>query len=388
MFQTLFSKEEKKVEYIELIYDLIFVYIVGRNNSLLHTAAGGFIPPAAYLTYIITTMIALQIWYFSVLFINRYGSNRLIEHIGLFINMFLLYYMADATRASWQESYLKYNIAWGLILINLAVQYLIRLRRCEQCDLRHPAYIRFQIFFLLAQAGIVFLSIPVYLTTGFPASPFALLFGLIAAVLYNRSSRLMEVDFAHMSERVMLYVVFTFGEMIISIAVYFETGFSLTGFFYSLMAFLIVVGLFFIYGYFYNNVIDRERVTAGAGYMFLHIFLITALNNLTVSLEFMREPAIDLAAKTFFLVVSFLIYFFFLFLLQRYAKCGSRPTRRFTALFFLLSGIFVLLMRLFGANSIAGMTICVSFIYGMLALFLLRGRQIRKKIESASCTKD
>lgn len=30
------KKEEKKVEYIELIYDLIFVYIIGRNNSLLH----------------------------------------------------------------------------------------------------------------------------------------------------------------------------------------------------------------------------------------------------------------------------------------------------------------------------------------------------------------
>lgn len=38
------QKEEKKVEYLELIYDLIFVYIIGRNNSLLHAAEGGFIP--------------------------------------------------------------------------------------------------------------------------------------------------------------------------------------------------------------------------------------------------------------------------------------------------------------------------------------------------------
>ena len=27
-------KKEKKVEYLELIYDLIFVFIIGRNNSL------------------------------------------------------------------------------------------------------------------------------------------------------------------------------------------------------------------------------------------------------------------------------------------------------------------------------------------------------------------
>ena len=29
-------KEEKKVEYLEIIYDLIFVYVIGRNNTLLH----------------------------------------------------------------------------------------------------------------------------------------------------------------------------------------------------------------------------------------------------------------------------------------------------------------------------------------------------------------
>ena len=28
-------QDEKKVEYIELIYDLIFVYLIGRTNSLL-----------------------------------------------------------------------------------------------------------------------------------------------------------------------------------------------------------------------------------------------------------------------------------------------------------------------------------------------------------------
>ena len=42
-------KEEKKVEYLELIYDLIFVYIIGRNNSLLHHMTDGFIQPKMFL---------------------------------------------------------------------------------------------------------------------------------------------------------------------------------------------------------------------------------------------------------------------------------------------------------------------------------------------------
>ena len=42
------KSDEKKVEYIELIYDLIFVYVIGRNNLLLHDFAGGFVRRMKY----------------------------------------------------------------------------------------------------------------------------------------------------------------------------------------------------------------------------------------------------------------------------------------------------------------------------------------------------
>lgn len=49
-------REEKKVEYLELIYDLIFVYIIGRNNSLLHHVENGFVPAAAFLAYVLCSL--------------------------------------------------------------------------------------------------------------------------------------------------------------------------------------------------------------------------------------------------------------------------------------------------------------------------------------------
>ena len=79
--------EEKKVEYIELIYDLIFVYIVGRNNELLHVIHNGFIAPTAFLTYLLTALIILQIWYYTTLFINRYGENDKLMYVGIFVNI-------------------------------------------------------------------------------------------------------------------------------------------------------------------------------------------------------------------------------------------------------------------------------------------------------------
>ncbi|MGX8699619.1 MAG: low temperature requirement protein A, partial [bacterium] len=40
------------MEYIELIYDLIFVYLVGRNNSLMDQLAGGFVTAETLITYL------------------------------------------------------------------------------------------------------------------------------------------------------------------------------------------------------------------------------------------------------------------------------------------------------------------------------------------------
>ena len=119
----------------------------------------------------------------------------------------------------------------------------------------------------------------------------------------------------------MLYVVFTFGEMIIVIAEYFEGGLNGSSVYFSLMCFLIVVGLFLCYGVLYDRIIDRERMDNGMGYMMLHVFLLFGMNSLTTSLEFMRDEAVALWPKTIFLILSFLLFFVCLFWLQnKYSK--------------------------------------------------------------------
>ncbi|MBO6054326.1 MAG: low temperature requirement protein A, partial [Oscillospiraceae bacterium] len=66
-------RDEKKVEYIELIYDLIFVYLIGRNASLLDRVEAGFVSFETLVNYVISSLIVLQIWNYTTLFINRFG---------------------------------------------------------------------------------------------------------------------------------------------------------------------------------------------------------------------------------------------------------------------------------------------------------------------------
>lgn len=374
------QKEEKKVEYLELIYDLIFVYIIGRNNSLLGHVEGGFISGEVFLGYVLCTLAVIQIWTFSTFYINRYGRNGVRDHVFLCINMYLLYYIADGTSLHWQASFYQYGFAWMLILVNIGAQYLIELRKRRdapwECSL-----IRRRAAILLIEAALVLVNILVYRIWGVFIAWLPILFGIVATAASGRLSALVPVDFPHLTERAMLYVVFTFGEMIIAIALYFEGGFSPNSVYFSLMAFLIVVGLFLSYGELYNRIIDRELTTTGTGYMLLHVFLIFALNNIAVALEFMREEHVALMPKTLFLIGSFVLYYAFLFLLELFAKEGCRRNRRFLLSIVLIGLSFVCLMLLFRAQMYINIALTVVYVFGIFLLLCRFANKISQEQE-------
>ena len=376
--------EEKKVEYIELIYDLIFVYLIGRNNSMVGHISGGFIDPSVFLTYVLCTLITIQIWYLTTLFINRYGDNGLSEYIGLFINMFLLYYMGDATRVHWQALFYRYNIAWALILLNLMVQYLIKYRKAASEAPWEKDNILFFVRMLAAMIAVIAVGIPLYAPLGVPLTPVAMLTGIVFTVAGRKRLDLVAVDFPHLTERVMLYVVFTFGEMIIAISVYFEETFTLTTFYYALCAFLIVAGLFTSYGFLYDRLLDREMTISGNTYMLLHIFIIFSLSSLTLSLEFMHEPEIALVPKTVYLIASFTMYYVFMFALAPFIKQFSGGIRNFRT-FIISLVIFIVLMAALYRHPALSIMVSVLMTFWIWYLEYLYWKRIIVPAEEQEC---
>ena len=374
----LFHGGEKKVEYIELVYDLIFVYLVGRSNALLHTIENGFFSANTYLTYIVATLVILQVWYFSTLFINRYGTNGAADHVCLFINMYLLYYLGDGTRLE-GGYYVRYNVAWGLILLNLAAQYFLKLRRSGGMMPWEDRHLKYHMRLLLLQSVLILLSIPLYNVTHIALSWVTLAVGFVAAAFTARIDALMPVNFEHLTERVMLYIVFTFGEMVVAIAEYVEGGFGVNTVYFSLMAFLIVGGLFLSYGVLYNHIIDRERQTTGTMYMYIHIVLVIALNNITVALEFMREPEVADTAKNIFLVASFLAYYVFLFFIGYFAHESYRAGGGYFAKLAALSAAFALAMALCYRNSWISIAVSVLYVYAMFGMIVRRWKAVEKQ---------
>lgn len=360
-------KEEKKVEYLELIYDLIFVYVIGRNSSLLREVHGGFVSTEMFLAYVLCSLAVIQIWNYSTFYINMFGRNKLRDHIALFFNMYLLYYIGEGTRVHWQSFQTQYHIAWALILLNIGVQYFIE-RRSHPDDPDAQRVCSRMMVPLFIEAAIVLLALPFDHRFGGLFAAAAIVTGIVVTWALSDRHRESRVDFTHLTERAMLYVVFTFGEMIIAIATYFEGGFSARSVYFSLLCFLIVVALFLCYGVLYDHIIDREKSTTGMAYMMIHIFLIFGMNCITTSLEFMRDEAVALWPKTLFLIGSFLLYFLCLFALQsKYSKPDLGLCRRVTMPVGILTLVFVVLMLLLRAYPMLNIFVSVVYVF---ALFL------------------
>ena len=377
---TLLEQKEKKVEYLELIYDLIFVYMVGRNNSLLHHFSNGFVDPNAFASYVLVTLAIIQIWNFTTFYINMFGRNGVRDHIFLFVNMYLLYFIGQSTRADWHAYQTQYHIAWGLILVNIGLQYVIELRN-HKMDLWNREFIKRMAAVLFTESVFVFLAAIPNPTTGLILSVIAVLTGIFMTSINRKTSAGGQVDFAHLTERAMLYVVFTFGEMIIAVSGYFigDGSWDWNVIYYSLMGFLVVVGLFLIYGVIYDNVIDREGDYDGMPYMALHIFIIFFMNNITASLEFMREEEILLMPKMLLLIGSLVGYYVFLFSLKGHIKPCYGKNRTAILIAAGVTVLFAVLMILFRERAAVHILLTVLYVFSMFAMlyrFVLTHREM------------
>ncbi len=367
------TQKEKKVEYLELIYDLIFVYVIGRNSLPLHRLTNGFLLGEQFLTYILCTLTVIQIWSFSTYYINMHGRNGVRDHVFICVNMFLLYFVGRGIRPGYRFFLPQYHIAWGLILLNIGIQYLIERRNhTDEPEIARQTVHRAAV--LITEAALVFLSMPLQQKTGVYMAPAAILFGTVATTIHGKRAQVLLVDFPHLTERAMLYVIFTFGEMVVALAGYFDGGFDLNTVYFALMAFLIVVGLFLSYETVYNHLIDRERQSSGLGYMLLHILLIFALSTITTALEFMQIESVALIPKMLMLLAAFMLYFASLLGTLRYSKDGCRPNRGFLTAMAAAAVCFVILMLCLRNRMDLNIALTVLYVFGVFLMLYRLGK--------------
>lgn len=304
------------VSNIELFYDLIFVYCISVLTSLCHHVEGGFLDLGTWLIFLFSYLAVLQVWFFTTLLMNRFGEQSASDNLCLFVNMFLLYFMASGIQSDWASSAHVFNLSWALILANQALHWELKRQTISNLDASDLRMIDHTVITLVAQALIALAASFLPFRLSVSASWVALLLGCTvwgwSSAYKAKSSR-----FAHIAERCSLLTIVAFGEMVVTLSTYIGNTSSLV---YPIFVFTLMVGLFLIYIFEHDNMLDHHHPTHGMAYMTISAWLIICLGNLTVALEYMTIREVDTMPKSIFLNGCLVAYLFSSFAIARYNK--------------------------------------------------------------------
>ena len=304
------------VSNIELFYDLIFVYCISVLTSTMHHVHGDFFDLSQWLDFTFAYLVVLQVWFFTTFLMNRYGDHSPGDNVCLFVNMFLLYFLANGISAGWENSVFTFNIAWALILANLFVHWVLKRVRYDNLDHDDKVIMNRTAAVLAIELVMVVIALFLPRETSVWLSWAALLFGAVVftqSKVYDRKP----ARFPHLVERCSLITIVAFGETIVAIAIYMSGSMSI---WYSILIFALVVGLFLIYIYERDNMTDHHKNTNGMVYLTITGWIILVIGNITVGLEYMPMEEIAYGPKSIYLAASLVLYLLTSFLLGFYNK--------------------------------------------------------------------
>lgn len=315
------------VSNIELFYDLIFVYCISALTSLCHHVENGFLSLSTWTLFCFAYLVVLQIWIFTTFLLNRYGDRSALDNLCLFTNMFLLYYLASGIHADWESSRVTFFLAWAGICVNLAVHWGIKRWRYTNLDEDDRHIMTLSIRMLLAQAvGAIVAALA-------PLLPSVIIAGLtlvVGAAIFRASPTFgsKTARFSHLAERCSLLVIIAFGEMVVSISSYMNQASSPV---FPVLVFVLVVGLFLIFMYEHDTMLDHNKQTDGSDYQAIICWIILIIGNLTVALEYMTKQDVAFEPKSIFLTVFLVLYLLTSFLVGFYHKPKFAWSRAFVA---------------------------------------------------------
>ena len=308
------------VSNIELFYDLIFVYCISVITSLMHHVEGSFPTWETWVIYLFTFLVVLQVWFFTTLLINRYGDRSVSDNICLFFNMFLLYFLSTGVQTDWAETAFTFNASWALILTNLLVHWVIKLVSYDNLDEDDRGIMRTVITVLATELAFVTAAVFLEGMPGVIVTYIAIIFSFSAfsiPAFYRRIFRNKPAQFGHLAERCALLTIVAFGETVVTISSYMVTGLSMV---YSALVFALVVGLFLIYIFEHDNMLDHHMKTDGLSFTSITVWMILIIGNLTVALEFMTMEHIAFLPKSIYLMMCLILYLLTSFMLGRYNR--------------------------------------------------------------------
>lgn len=298
--------KEKKVELIELFYDLIYVYAISRMTMLIEEPTGGTIPLSGFFRYLIVSFVILQVWLYLTNYINRYGQWEWWEFGITCVNMTATVYMTNTISLDWGGMAATFNLSMLVMLLCVAAMYFIQTVRQKQ----DTGAAKNSLLILTVDCTLYLCTFIVSLTSAGQAVLWldvaAVLVGAFLPFFIRGNFDKSIINFPHLAERFELITIITFGEAIVGMTEYFDVHhFSLK----PILVFAVLLGLFGGYVVQIHYLMEHERSERALRLMFGHYFVVISLNLLTVALKLIHSTEMNSVALAVMIAASLTVFY-------------------------------------------------------------------------------
>lgn len=337
---------EKKVTWLELFYDLLFVAAVSKaSHVLLHVESG--VISVEYLSKFI--LIFVPIWWAWVgqsLFVNRFGQDIFSHRIFLILQLFFVLIMTASLSVNFDQYYMPFLIGYVGLRAMTAIQYLT-VNKNEAADRKITArYLgsRFWIGLVISALSLFFDSWIRYLVL-YAGITVDILLPLIGRKYLVKSP----INTHHLLERFSLFTLILLGESVVSIlAVLQSSHWTWQSIVFALLTFLLIIAMWWQY---FDNVekkVDKSIETAGQTIIYGHLFIYISLSMIAASIQLLFLEQLNYTFMLFFIFGSVLLYFFSTTLVfHKYRRFRQRLGIFHLALLLGLLGVFFAVDLLF-----------------------------------------
>ena len=348
----------KKVSNYELFFDLVFVLATSQLVGILHSTPEHIVNLQGILAFFVATISIWSVWLMENSYLNRYSRRDTNDIYTIIAAALVIGNMVTLFTANWRLGivnfngiaipvYIYYNLLMIVVLGIIIMQYLLHIRKYQQCT--NDMVIQIKVIFIAIL--IVIVSMVIISFTPVEYINYIYLFSYLAFLIYptfmTKKMKYRYMNFPHLVERMQLITILTVGELVIAVI----KTYPLAEHFLLSVSTFVMVGFLFV-SYISQTVIgiEHHQERAGGPLVYLHIGILIAINIITAGVEMYYDGQL-LEMGSSMVLVGITLFYICLFGTSRYNKEGLQMTKELARNYFIVYLIGMFLAFLFKTNT-------------------------------------
>jgi low temperature requirement protein LtrA len=338
---------DKKVTWLELFYDLVFVAAVAKATHVLVHEKDGVIPLEYLLKFLLIFVPIWWSWVGQSLFMNRFGRDTTKHRIFMVSQMFFLLVMTASLHVDFDKYYLTFLIGYVGIRILTSFQYLWISSR-EHGARKDTAL--FLGYGFLIGIGISLCSLFFDTWIKYLVLYIGIFIDILIPLFGRKHVKKVSAHLPHLLERFGLFTIILFGESIVSVIVILKLdSLNWQTVSFAFVSFALVVTMWWQYYDDLEKKVDKNVVSSGQSIIYGHFFIYLSLSVIGAIVQ------LSILYKMNYLFLLFLIYsavlvfvISLMYVFRKYQLPKQKLNKRSACLLiglFLLFLIFDLLVR-------------------------------------------